>query len=271
MREALRIFEDSGDKWGHAFTLNLYAGVMIELDNDYDTAWALVERGMEVARQTREQLLIGVFGDDLGYFSIRRGLYSQGQGYLEQALEVYRQFKNPGFASQTLKWLGDAARGLSNYEKAVAYYRESLAMVRNLGWLIYQATVCLSLGATLLYRCEVDKAMACFNEALDLGREHGFRFIPFYTLGFLAATCAVQHKADVAVQLFGAFDGQINALLAEGFTRSMLFDTIDIETNEHFLSLARDQLDVTIFEQQWQEGQVLPLEKAIELALATIY
>ncbi len=269
LQEAIQIFEIAGDKWGQAFTLNLVAGTILDLDYDFNAAWLLSEKGMEVARQSGEQWLIAVFIDNFGHISVRRGLYCQGQDYLEKALEVYRHFNNPDFACQTLKVLGDAARGLNDYNKAEAYYRESLVMAQELRWLSFQAWVCLFLGITLLNRGDVDQAMVCFSEAIDLGREYDYRFTSFHALDYLAATCAVQHKADVAAKLFGAFDAQLDALLAEGYARFRLFDAIDDETHEHFLSIARAQLDEATFEQCWQEGRELTLEEATQLALAT--
>lgn len=112
--------------------------------------------------------------------------------------------------------------------------------------------------------------LLAINEALALDQENGFRFIPFYALDCLAATCAVQHMIETAAQLFGAFDAQLDALLAEGYTQCRLFDEIDVETHEHFLSIARAQLDEATFEQRWQEGRTLTLEEATLLALATI-
>lgn len=268
LQEAIQIFERAGDKWGQAFTLNLVAGAIHDLDNDFDTAWALSEKGMEVARQSGEQWLIAVFIDNFGHINVRRGLYSQGQDYLERALEVYRHFNRPDFACQTLKLLGDAARGLSDYYKAEVYYRESLVMSQELGWLTFQGWVCLFLGTTLLSRGDVDQAMVCLGEAIDLGREHDYRYTVIHALDSLAATCAVQHQAEVAARLFGAFDAQLDALLAEGYARFRLFDALDVETHEHFLSLVRTQLDEAIFDRCWQEGRALTLEEALALAKA---
>lgn len=270
LREALQIFEMADDKWGQGFALNLLSGVVFDLDNDFTAAWALVERGMEVARQTGEQRLIAILVDDFGIFSVRRGLYSQGQGYLEKALETYRQFHDNGFGCQVLKLLGDAARGLKAYEKAEALYGESLDMVQEIGWISLHAVLCLSLGMTLINRGELGQALSYFNKALDLSREHNLRLTSIFPLDGLAAICAVQNKGDVAARLFGAFDAQVDALLAEGFTRFNLLDAIDDETHEQFLSIARAQLDAAAFAQEWQKGQALTLEEAVQLALATI-
>jgi tetratricopeptide (TPR) repeat protein len=270
MEEALRVFEDAGDTWNQAFALNLYASVIFEVDRDFNVAWTLAERGMEVARQTGEQFLIAVLTDDFGIFAVEHGLFDQGQDYLEEALEVYRRFEGFAFACQTLKWLGDAARGLNNFAKAEVYYRESLAMTQDVGMLNFGINVRLSLGLTVLHQGDVRQALSLFTEALDVAhetRKPDFpKFTAFYFLDCVGAALAVQGRADAAARFFGAFDAQLEAFLAEGFTSGRLFDAIDLQEHEHFLALCRAQLDEATFDCCWQEGRALTLEEAVEFA-----
>jgi tetratricopeptide (TPR) repeat protein len=242
----------------------------LRLDNDFNAGWALNERGMEVARQTGEQFLTAVFNDNFGYFNVRRGCFSEGQGYLEMGLEVHRLFQMHAFACQDLKWLGDAARGLNDYEKSEAYYRESLAMVQDIGWLSYGINVRLALGLTELHQGDVQQALSWFTEALAVAYETKKpefpRFPAFYFLDCVAAALAVQGQAGAAARLYGAFDAQLETLLTEGFTRSRLFDAIDLQEHEHFLALCRGQLDEVTFNRCWEEGRALALAEALEVA-----
>jgi predicted ATPase/DNA-binding SARP family transcriptional activator len=270
IQEAIRIFEDSGDRWGLGFTLNLYSEAIADLDNDFNAACAVAARGMEVARQTGEQFLIAVFDDNFGMFNVRYGRFSEGQGYLHEALAVYRQFQMLVFACQVLRWLGDAARGLNDYETAEAYYRESLAMVQEIGWLSYGIYVRLPLGLTVLHQGDVQQALQLFTEALEVAFETSKpefpRFPAFFFLDGVAAALAVQGRADAAARLYGAFDAHTEALLADGFSRNLLFDAIGLLEHEHFLSLCRDQLDEATFASCWSEGRALTLAEAVEVA-----
>ena len=267
MEEALRIFEDTGDKWNQAFALNLYASAIFEIDRDFNTAWTLAERGMEVARQTGEQFLIAVLTDVFGFINVGIGRYDEGRGYLEKALVIYRHFKSFAFACQTLKWLGDAARGLGDYDKAEATYRESLAMAQDVGMINFSINVRLSLGLTVLHQGDVQQALSLFTEALDVAHEMRNpdfpKFTAFYFLDYVAAALAVQGRADAAARFFGAFDAQFEAFLAEGLTRDRLLDAIDLQEHEHYLALCRGQLDEATFERCWQEGRALTLEEAV--------
>ncbi len=271
MEEALRAFADSGEQWLYAFALNLYAGTIFEVDRDFATAWALVEKGLEVARQTGEQFLIAVLTDDLGMFAVGHGLFDQGQDYLEEALEIHRRFQSFVFACQTLKWLGDAALGLGEFQKAEARYRESLAMTRDVGMLSFGVNVRLALGRAELRQGRVEPALESFAAALAVSREMMKPEFPamtaFYVLDCLAAALAVQGNAEAAARLFGALDAQFEALLAKGYTRKRLFDAVGRQEHEHFLALCRDQLDEATFDRLRQEGRALRLEEAVESGL----
>ena len=270
MQEALRIFETTGDKWGQGFTLNLLSGMIFELDDDMETAWTLAEQGLAAARECGERALIATLLSEFGFFKVKRGYYHEGQVYLDETLVIQKAFGHKGFACQDLRWLGDAARGLNDYKKAEVLYRESLAILRDIGWLDYGIGVRLSLGLTMLHQGDVQQALTLCTEALELANEtkkpQFTRFIAFYFLDLVAAILAVKGRADDAARLYGAFDAQFEALLADGFRRSLFFDAIDLREHEHFLSLCRDQLDAAAFDRCWQEGHMLSLEEAVELA-----
>jgi non-specific serine/threonine protein kinase len=270
MLEALRIFETAGDKFGQAFTLNLLAGMICELDDDVETAWAYAEQGLAAARECGERALIATLPSDFGYFNVKKGNYRGGQDYLVESSAIQKTFGHNVMACQDLKWLGDAARGLNDYEKAEAYYRESLAMVEEIGWQSYKIAVRLALGLTVLHQGDVRQALSLFTEALAVAFETGKpefpRFTAFYFLDCVAAALTVQGQAENAARLFGAFDAQLDALLTDGFSRSRLFDAIDLQEHEHFLALCRSQLDEATFDRCRQEGRALPLEEALKLA-----
>jgi hypothetical protein len=114
--------------------------------------------------------------------------------------------------------------------------------------------------------------MSFFTEALAVAREVAKpdfpRFPAFYFLDCVAGALAVQGQAGAAARLYGAFDAQLEALLADGFTRSRLFDAIDLQEHEHFLALCRSQLDEATFDRCREEGGALGLEEAVQFARA---
>ncbi len=239
MQEALRIFETAGDKWGTGFTLNLLSTVICELDGDMETAWALSEQGLEAARECGERALMAVLLENFGWYKVKQGEYSDGQNYLFESLAINKAFGIKGFSCQDLRWLGDAARGLNDYEKAEAYYRESLALVQDIGWLNYVVYVLLCLGLTVLHQGDVQQALSLFNEALEVAYETKKpefpRITAFYFLDYIAAVLAVQGKAGAAARLYGAFDAQLDALLADGFSRGRL-STLSTSRNTSTIS-----------------------------------
>ena len=270
MQEALRIFETAGDKWGQGFTLNLLSGVMCELDGDMETAWAVNKQGLMAARECGERGLMAVLILNFGWYKVKEGEYSDGQNYLVESLAIHDAFGLKGFACQDLRWLGDAARGLNNYEKAEAFYRESLAMVQDIGWLSAGIGVRMSLGQTLLHLGDVPQALSLFSEALEVAyeaRKPEFpRIAAFFFLDCVAAALTVRERVVDAASLYGAFDAQLEALFKDGYSSSFFLDAIDLQEHEHYLALCRSQLDAATFGRCLQEGRGLGLEEAVQLA-----
>ena len=241
------------------------------MEREFATAWALVEKSLKTGSQTGKQFLIGGLTEEFGIFAVGNGICDQGQDYMEEALEVYRRFQSFVFACQTLKWLGDAALGMGEFQKAEARYRESLAMTRDVGMLSFGVNVRLALGRAELRQGRVEPALESFAAALTVSREMMKPEFPamtaFYVLDCLAAALAVQGNAEAAARLFGALDAQFEALLAKGYTRKRLFDAVGRQEHEHFLALCRDQLDEATFDRLLEEGRGLTLEEAVESGL----
>jgi hypothetical protein len=186
---------------------------------------------------------------------------------LREALAVLREFQNKGFGIQALKFLGDAARGLANYEEADAYYKESRTMARDMGWVTYERDIGWAQGFTDLYLGRVDEAFSRFVGVMRLNEQLGTN-APIIGLVTVAAVCAVRTRAKAAARLFGAFDARVESLLTNGFGMARLFDAIDLQERDRYLSLCRDQLDEVTFKACFAEGRAMTLEEALAHGLA---
>lgn len=270
LQEAIHIFQETGDKWGHGWALNLYSEIKFD-EEDVEAAYAMAREGISLYRESGDRFGVAICLSDLGDYKVRRGSYGEGQKYLEEALGIYRDFANKGFACQALKRLGDTARGLNDYEKAEPLYRESLSMRQEAGmgsgWFI-QAN--LDLGYTVLHQGEVGQAITLFTEALELSRKLQLKVAPVYCLAGLAAVLAVEGKAQVAARLYGAVEARIQSLLDEGHTINSLIEPIDRLELDRYQSICRAKLDETTSEKFWVEGRAMTLDEAAQIALEEI-
>jgi tetratricopeptide (TPR) repeat protein len=208
---------------------------------------------------------------DLGVYNVLQGNYLEGRRYLEEALNVFKDFGDKKLTVDCLTSLGIAARGLDEYEKAEALYRESLSIIHETGLgPVYLEDVSGQLGYTVLYLGDAAQAVSLFMEALELRREFDSRFglIPF--LGRFADVAAALGKAETAARLYGAWDAQVHRRLRDGETLDSVTSLVSRREYARYQAICREQLGDAAFDLAWHAGQSLSLEAAIAEALATV-
>jgi tetratricopeptide (TPR) repeat protein len=231
----------------------------------------MATEGVDAYRESGDRFGVAICVADLGDYNLRLGNYLEARGYLEEALSVFREFGCKGFAMQILNYLGEAARELDEYEKAEAFYRESLSMKQESGvgptWFLSSN---LNLGYTVLYRGDDKQAISFFNQALDLSRELGNNEAIIECLAGFAAVAARRGEAELSARLYSAAEVQFQGLLTEGKTLDSLIAPVDRREFERYQGICRDRLGEAAFESAWAEGRGLTLEQALAEAMAIV-
>ena len=127
LQEAMDIFREAGDWWGLGWALNFFAEVKF-YDGDVETAFALAKEGVAAFRESGDHYGVAICLHDQGIITTgrastwKRGIPGKSFGNIQEYGAKYLPYRSDH--------LGEAARGLNEYEKAEAYYRESLSMRR---------------------------------------------------------------------------------------------------------------------------------------------
>ena len=267
LRESLAIAEAIGDQNAQVFALNYLLWTILNFERDYDTAWAMAERGLSIARETGDGYLIAVHLHNMAEIETQRGRYVEAWRCWHQVLEWHSTPNPPGMMLQALRRLGDVARVLGNYGEAEARYRESLAMSESVGWSRYAVVVKLFLAYTLLHRGRVPAATTCITEALKLVRDNDwFDTYPLCLLG-LTGVLAWQGDFDAAARLLGALDAHLvrHPLVGDHRSGDLIYPEERLEL-EHYQSLCRTGLGDTAFDAFFAQGRSLTLDEAFALA-----
>ncbi len=140
-----------------------------EARSDYDEALRACEQGLSLVgisnREEWARLLNGI-----GWIYIRKGDYEQARRQCEQAIELARD--NPAIVATAYGYLGNAAE-FSDYEQAVTYHRESLALWEKIGDKSRVARELNYLGNLAEARGMYDDAIREYQKSLALCREIG--------------------------------------------------------------------------------------------------
>jgi tetratricopeptide (TPR) repeat protein len=271
LQEAVDILRGEEDFWLLGYALNLLAGRKFD-EGDIKTAFALADECAASFWKSGDRCGVAISLAVLGRFKVAQGLYLEGQRYHEEALEVFREYGAKVFACLDLNGLGEAARGLDEYEEAEAAYRESLSMCQEMGAGSSRLFVPhINLGYTVLYRGDYEQAASFFGQALEVGKEMGRKEMLVGCLAGFAAVAAAQGKAETAARLFSSWMAQEQGLLREGETFNLeKLEPVDRKEIGYYLAICRAQLGAAGFDAAWNAGRGLSLEQAIEEALEAV-
>ena len=117
----------------HAY--NLLGILALNEDGDPARATALWKESLELARETRDALRIGVSLCSLGYAAVLQGDNERATALCEETLAFAREHEDAGeeVVPETLVNLGLAALGQGEYERAISSFDEALALSRRAG------------------------------------------------------------------------------------------------------------------------------------------
>ena len=276
------------------------AGVLAGAQGDYVAADELVRESMEVARQLDDGQGVAVSLNALAVLAQDRGDIPAAQGLFEESLEVWRELGDSRDVARALSNLANVTTMQGDHERAKSLYGECLAIFQGLGdrtgvaWSLNSQgdvahdrgdaaaarefygqalTIFRELGdswgiaGTLadlgnMARLERDfsAAHALYRESLKLFQELDHKRGIARLLECFACAAAAQSHSDRALRLAGsaaALRQKIGAPLTPA-------ENTKLESN---LKCTRPGLDETSTAAAWQEGWLLPLDRAIEEAL----
>ncbi|MGI8825752.1 MAG: LuxR C-terminal-related transcriptional regulator [Chloroflexota bacterium] len=192
-----------------------------------------------------------------------------GQARLEEGLARSRELDDDWLIAQRLNFLGDLARSQGDNASATARYEESLDLLRGQGLTGTVPSLLHNLGYLALRRGDARRALRLFRESLMLFRDQGDqRGIADCLDGLAGVLAAMKHPQAPATR----FQAAARLLGASEALRKAIGATVwpaNAADYERTLSVVRGRLDQSAFAAEWSAGRALPLERAIEEALAT--
>lgn len=265
---AIQIFQGAGNKARQGFALPELQYIR-RIEGDNETALVMVEKALELFRSCGDQHGIARSLFWMGTSFLEKEKYGDARIIFEEALEEFEIFGNKFYIAVTKESLGEINRGLYEYEKAEACYRECLALRQEIGEApINFSLEYMNLGYTALYRGDDKLAVSFFREALRLNREWGERKGALITcLEGFAAVAVVRDKAEEAALIYGVAQSLRNMSLADLSQRDISLSSVDRRELEHYKALCRAKLGDELFEVTLERGRTMTLDEAISLAV----
>jgi tetratricopeptide (TPR) repeat protein len=228
---------------------------------DNDVAQEFFEQSLTVARD-------GEFPLGVAHSQAMRAVAAWAQGDLEQALGIgeeaiagLRAVGHPEWLMIALADLGTVALLRGDHLRGNAWSQEGLALSRSLGNRWFTANHLSDLGVVAHGRGDLDGAARHYAESTRLLREVGDAWYIASPLAGLAAIGVAHGQATTAARLLGA------ATTLRERSGSVVWPW-ERERDDQTVAAARAVLGEEGYARAFATGRMLPLEQAVEEAIA---
>jgi predicted ATPase/serine/threonine protein kinase/Tfp pilus assembly protein PilF len=258
-QNGLALYQELGDKWGVAATLN-GLGDMAHQQVNYTEATARYSEALALFKEIDNRQAVSYVLNNLGNVARDQGDYERAAEIHTEALAIFRNLGDKRALATSLYNLGEVAQYKGDYSRAAELQHESLALKREVGDKRGITFSLANLGDIALHQGEHKRAAKLYEESLALCREIGDKRGVTFCLEGLAEVACTQKAFERAAQLFGAAEA-----LREAIGSPLpVVEQADYERN---VRLTREGLDEEIFIKLWAEGREMTLESAIAYAL----
>lgn len=258
-QNGLALYQDLGDKWGVAATLN-GLGDMAHQRVNYEEAKSRYEEALVLFKELGNQQAVSYVLNNLGNVTRDQGDYERASEIHEEALAIFRNLGDKRALATSLFNLGEVAQYKGDYGRAAELQNESLALKREVGDKRGITFSLANLGDIARCQGDYNRATTLYEESLVLCREIGDKRGVTFCLEGLAEVACTQADYERAARLFGAAEALREAIGAPlpGVKRA------DYEGN---VKSARAGLHEETFADLWAQGREMQLKRAIDYAL----
>jgi predicted ATPase len=237
------------------------AADLARLQGDLESATALAESSLDIARRHRDPTLTGFALSTLASIAGEKGEFVRAAALLEEAIpELRRADDRRGLAIATSN-LGYVALTMGDLERAAALFEEGLDLQRETGDAASAALILLNLGLVSLRRDRPARAADAYGECLRLSARLGHREYVAYAEDGLAALAVREGRLGRALRLVASA-----AVLREATGSSL--DPAERELHESTLEAVRRGFDLETITAAYEAARALTLDEAVAYALS---
>jgi tetratricopeptide (TPR) repeat protein len=238
-------------------------GWLAREQNDTATATAQLDECLALFRRLDDSNALAQTLNTLAEVAIMEEDPARAEALLAESRSAGQRTPNPKEAGLvwTLNHLGHAAQLRGDYDDAMQFHKESLALFLEHGdnWLHYYALH--DMGQIALAQRRLDKATDWLGQALRLSRALDDAARQAWCLAGLGSAAGLDEEPERAARLWGAAERLREALGCRPAPAARA-------TYERALAAARAELGEEAFAAAWAAGGALTLEQAIDEALA---
>jgi CHAT domain-containing protein/tetratricopeptide (TPR) repeat protein len=171
-RQALEIYQETGDRAGESVVLTNIGAVLINL-GQYPQALEHYQQALAIARDIGDRAVEGASFSGIGEVYRNLGQYPQALEYYQQALMIIRSTENRAVEGATLRGIGEVYRNLGQYPRALEYYQQALEIARDIGDQVMEGGSLAGLGAVYNSFGQYPQALEYYQQVLEIAYNTG--------------------------------------------------------------------------------------------------
>lgn len=258
-KEALAIFRNLDDKVGIADCLNGLGNTAIS-QGSYDSAHVFYEESLTIRKELGDEWGVARLLGNLGLLAYFQADYIQAYLLHLESLILFRELRDDEGVANELVNLGDVARCQRELSTANSFYKESVVITKKLKDQWGLAYAIMGMADVAFEQGEFSTASSLYTECLTIFQKGAdYVGLPF-ALESVAALALVKNQPEKAARIFGAAD----TLRKSTNSPLPLPNRAFYQKN---LSILQHQLDPSIFDMAWGEGQAMMPDEAVAYAL----
>jgi predicted ATPase/DNA-binding XRE family transcriptional regulator len=258
--EALRLARVANDAVNIADVLGALVYVQNQIAPDDERARLYLTESMALYQRLGRREGIAFALVQQGLVETRCGDTARAAYLFGEAIDLFRELGVKAQLMWTLTLLGDSYLLRDEAQRAQTCFAEALALAREAGLQQGVYTALYHLGQAAQRQGREAEAIAYFQQSLRLAHVGDDREMLARDLAALGGAALRQGETDRAARLLGAACAQLDRL-------SIILMPSDRREIDQWVAAARSALAENAFADNWQMGQALALEQAIELAL----
>ena len=260
--KSLAIAQESNNQRTIAGT-KMFLGIIEQQRGQIASAQHLYEESLDLSQRAGDLLVISLSGANMAGLFLEQGNYEKARPLLDQALNINEKLQFRFGLRGTWINFAELYRREGDYLRAEQCIEKSMSISRDLGLHEQIGYNVYFMGLLALHRNDYSSAVVHFIEYFDLDHVFEEKISLCRFIMSMSAVAGGTDQPERCAKLFGAAQ-----MVLENIS-DFRVDPFDRAEFDRHIQIARGQLGNETFEIISNEGRVLPMEQAIELATKT--
>lgn len=169
-------------------------GRVLMLKGDYQEAIGYLQRAARLFESIEDKQGIATVFGNIGNLYFRQGNYHEAKSYLTQSIAIRQEDESVVISPQTVSHLGLTFMNQGDYDEGIRYQKAELEVCKRHNDKQGMATLYTNMGIVYFEKGDYDAALECYQKGLELSEELGNKMLTAIAIGCIGSV--YERKGD---------------------------------------------------------------------------